>query len=396
MRRPPTAAALRAAATTYPQTYPHKLHSQHARATLREMQEKGILTLKDGHTFEGYFFGSTNATTGEAVFTTGMVGYPETLTDPSYRGQILVLTYPLVGNYGVPPSLFTTDHLSVFFESEKIHIRGLIVSEEVRAYSHREAIESLDAWMAREGVPGLSGIDTRALTRLLREKGTVQARIDPAPLRKKNAPAQKSKERDVAHPVSEVSRQEKILYPRRKKTVLLIDCGVKHNIIRSLLARNVSVIRVPWDYDFSQEHYDGICISNGPGNPEDCVPTIAHLKAALEKTKPIFGICLGNQLLALAAGARTYKLPFGHRSQNQPCREVGSKRCFITSQNHGYAVVEQTLPAEWEPWFINANDGTNEGIRHKEKPFSAVQFHPEAAPGPTDTAFLFDAFVRSL
>jgi carbamoyl-phosphate synthase small subunit len=198
------------------------------------------------------------------------------------------------------------------------------------------------------------------------------------------------------HLVAEVSTKEVRTYGSGRLRVALVDCGVKSNIIRCLLTRDTTVVRVPWDCDFTALDADGILVSNGPGDPKDCGPTIAHLRQALEAGTPVFGICLGNQLLALAAGADTYKLKFGHRGQNQPCLEEGTRRCYITSQNHGFAVDTATLPKGWAPWFRNANDGTNEGIRHLRKPFRSVQFHPEAAPGPTDTGFLFDQFLEGL
>lgn len=347
-----------------------------------------FLVLEDGTKFAGKSFGANIATSGEVVFNTGMVGYPETLTDPSYAGQILVLTYPLVGNYGVPGEI-REDGLLKFFESEKIHLRGLIVSDYSFEHSHWNAVKSLSEWLQEQNIPAMYGVDTRELTKTLRSKGVMFGNI----VVEKNAVFVKPQLQDV---VSEVSVKESIIYKKGPKKVLLVDCGAKNNIIRSLLKRNITVQRVPWNYDFSQEKYDGLFLSNGPGDPKDCQITIKNVKRALTQDKPIFGICLGSQIMALAAGADTYKLKFGHRGQNQPCVEVGTKRCYITSQNHGYAVDEKTLSKDWEPWFVNANDGTNEGIRHKTKQFFAVQFHPEAEPGPTDTEWLFDEFVKKL
>jgi len=347
------------------------------------------LVLADGSVFAGHAFGFPQAVAGEVVFNTGMVGYPEALTDPSYKGQILVLTYPLIGNYGVP-SHCSNHGLDAAFESERIQIAGLVVSEVSLHYSHWTATRSLAQWLYEQGVPALSGVDTRALTKRLRDQGSMLGKIVLG-------------EEDVAwhdpnrEPlVSLVSVREPVVYPGGKTRLVVLDCGCKHSIIRSLLARHVTVIRVPWDYDFLDEAFDGVLISNGPGDPKMCAKTITHVQRALEKGCPIFGVCLGHQLLALAAGADTYKLKFGHRSQNQPCREVGTQRGYITSQNHGYAVDERRLPPGWEPWFVNANDGTNEGIRHRSRPFMSVQFHPEAAPGPVDTNFLFDAFLGML
>jgi carbamoyl-phosphate synthase small subunit len=347
------------------------------------------LQLEDGTVFEGSAFGYPRSVAGEVVFNTGMVGYPESLTDPSYRGQILAFTYPLIGNYGIRGKS-REDGVDERFESDSIQVEGVVVSEHSRRYSHWGSEKSLDEWLEESHVPGISGIDTRRLTRHLREKGAMLGRIvfpgaevafrDP------------NKERLV----SLVSIAEPVVYERGKKRVALVDCGCKNNIIRSLLARNVTVVRVPWDYDFTQEHCDGVLISNGPGNPVRCGRTVENVRKALEQRIPLFGICLGNQILALAAGGKTYKLKFGHRSQNQPCMEVGTTKCYITSQNHGYAVDMHAMPSGWEPWFINANDNTNEGIRHRSLPFMSVQFHPEACPGPLDTAFLFDQFLDIL
>ncbi len=344
------------------------------------------LILEDGSVFSGKNFGHKGSVAGEVVFNTGMVGYPETMTDPSYTGQILVFTYPLVGNYGIP-SQQSIDNLKVYFESGKIHLKGIVITSLTREYSHWNAVQSLEQWMIENKIPGLEGVDTRALTKKLRTSGTQLGKMldvgnelpfyDPC---KENL-------------VSQVSIKEPVLYKKGKRRVLLVDTGSKNNIIRSFLDRDVSVLRVPWDYDFSDEHFDGIMLSNGPGDPTSVPETISNIKKWLTKDKPIFGICLGHQVLALAAGAQSYKLKFGHRSQNQPCILVGTKRCFITSQNHGYAIDDQTLPVDWQPWFFNANDGSNEGIKHRTKKIRSVQFHPEAMPGPVDTGFLFDEFI---
>ncbi len=347
------------------------------------------LLLEDGSVFEGRAFGFPKSVAGEVVFNTGMVGYPEALTDPSYKGQILVLTYPLIGNYGVPGN-HCANNLQLPFESERIQIAGLVVSEVSLRYSHWNATQSLAQWLYDEGVPALSGIDTRALTKRLRNKGSMLGKI----LRGgDNVPFQDPNKTNL---VSLVSVRKPVVYPGGKTRVALVDCGCKNSIIRSLLIRGVTVIRFPWDYDFLDEDFDGVVISNGPGDPQMCTETIAHVKRAMEQDFPIFGICLGHQILALAAGGDTYKLKFGHHSQNQPCIEVGTKRCYITSQNHGYAVDSSSLPQGWEPWFTNANDGTSEGVRHRTRPFMGVQFHPEAAPGPVDSQYLFDEFLRTL
>ncbi len=347
------------------------------------------LTLEDGTVFSGKSFGGEKSVAGEVVFYTGMTGYPESLTDPSYTGQILVSTYPLIGNYGVPFNQ-KENGIHRYYESHKLHITGLIVSDYSFEFSHWNAERSLSDWLKESGIPGIFGIDTRALTKILREKGSLLGKIefedeiidfyDP------------NKENLVAV----ASCTEKEVYGNGSKKVVLIDCGVKNNIIRCLLDRGTTVIRVPWDYDFSSEDFDGLFISNGPGDPAMCDITVKNIKKVIDAGKPIMGICLGNQLLARAAGAETYKLKYGHRSHNQPVLLKDTNRCFITSQNHGYAVATETLPDDWEPLFTNVNDDTNEGIRHKTKPFFSTQFHPEASSGPTDTEFLFDEFIQSI
>lgn len=352
-------------------------------------KKKGYVELEDGSRVGGYFFGSERAASGEVVFNTGMTGYPETLTDPSYRGQILVSTYPLIGNYGVPEDENSSEGVSRVFESGDIHVRGLVITDLCEVPSHARSRKTLDEWLKEHGVPGLYGVDTRALTKKLREKGVMKGWIVPEG-------EVRPVSRTEGDPVAEVSCGGRTVYRRGKKRVLLIDCGVKDRIIWNFLDRDVTVIRVPWDHDISKEAYEGLFISNGPGDPKECRMTIASIKKALADTRPIFGICLGNQLLALAAGGDTYKLKYGHRGQNQPCREVGTERCYITSQNHGYAVDETKLPKGWVPWFRNLNDGTNEGIRHERYPFFSVQFHPESTPGPTDTEFLFEKFISLL
>lgn len=355
-----------------------------------QKQKNVSLILDDGSKFSGISFGYERPTAGEVVFNTAMSGYPESLTDPSYSGQIMVLTYPLIGNYGVPARSFS-ENLSTFLESEKIHADGIIVSDYSENYSHWNATESLGEWLKQEKITGITGIDTRELTKLLREKGSMKGKIVFTD----------ENEIDFIDPnkinqVARVSTNEIITYGNGEKRVVLVDCGVKHNIIRCLLKRNVSIIRVPWDYDFNAIEYDGLFISNGPGDPDTCGITVKHIREAMKKEKPIFGICMGNQLLAKAGGANTYKLKYGHRSHNQPVRLVGTEKCFITSQNHGFAVDNNTLSDEWAPLFVNMNDGTNEGIQHKNKPFFSVQFHPEAASGPTDTEFLFDRFIEMI
>ena len=377
------------------------------------------LILSDGTVFRGRSFGYEKPVAGEVVFNTAMTGYPESLTDPSYAGQLMTLTYPLVGNYGVPPFTIEANGLATFMESEKIHAEAIIVSDYSENYSHWNAVESLADWLKREQVPGITGIDTRELTKVLREHGVMMGRIvfddamDNGEWRMDNYgevnyvdrvsckdiivyAGGESKTFPVSTPMEELDSQLSTFHSQLKK-VVLVDCGVKTNILRCLLKRGVEVIRVPWDYDFNGLQFDGLFISNGPGDPDTCDVAVQNIRCAMQNEKlPIFGICMGNQLLSKAGGAKIYKLKYGHRSHNQPVRMVGTNRCFITSQNHGYAVDNNTLGADWEPLFVNMNDGSNEGIRHKRNPWFSAQFHPEAASGPTDTEFLFDEFVKLL
>lgn len=342
---------------------------------------KAKLILKDGSEFEGESFGYEGARSGELVFSTGMVGYPESLTDPSYEGQILVATYPIIGSYGVPDKKF--------WESDRIHVSGLVVSQYIDTPSHFKSKMTLGDWLRQEKVPGLVITDTRYLTKKLRDEGAQLAKIVF------------EKDIDFVDPnlvnlASVVSVKKPIAEGTGKKTVVLIDCGVKRNITRSLLDRSVKVITVPWDYDIFtlNEKIDGVVISNGPGDPKMCDVTIETTKKIMTKKIPILGICLGNQILALAAGGDTYKMKFGHRGQNQPCIMVGTKKCYLTTQNHGFAIGR--IPKGFLPWFINANDDTNEGIVHEKLPFMSVQFHPEATPGPTDTKWIFDEFLKKI
>lgn len=357
---------------------------------------RAILILDDGSQFAGWSFGHEQGVAGEVVFNTAMTGYPESLTDPSYAGQILVMTYPLIGNYGVPPMSSGADGLPTFLESNHIHVSALIVADYSSDFSHWNAPESLGSWLKRERIPAITGIDTRRLTIKLRERGVMMGRIIIDDTEEEEITTQYG----AVNWVERVSCKDIIAYhpTTMKHRVVLVDCGVKANIIRCLLRRGIEVVRVPWDYDFNQLEFDGLFLANGPGDPELCQTTVSHIQQFLQSShiRPCMGICLGNQLLAKAAGAKTYKLKYGHRSHNQPVRQVGSNKCFVTSQNHGYAVDAKTLPSDWEELFKNMNDGSNEGIRHKTHPWLSAQFHPEACSGPVDTEFLFDEFVNLL
>ena len=366
------------------------------------MKREAKLILDDGSVFCGWSFGAETNTVGEVVFNTAMMGYPESLTDPSYAGQILVTTFPLIGNYGVPET--GGEPLPTFMESDKIHVKGLVVADYSEQYCHWNAKESLSSWLKREGIPAISGIDTRRLTKLLREHGVMRGRIVISDYSDYSDYSENSDYGSINW-VEKVSCKDIITYRPESaanncqlKRVVLVDCGVKANIIRCLIKRGVEVIRVPWDYDFNQLDFDGLFLANGPGDPEQCTKMVEHIRTFLnnKEVRPLMGICLGNQLLARAAGAKTYKLKYGHRSHNQPVQRVGSTQCFITSQNHGYAVDASTLSADWEPLFVNMNDGSNEGIRHKTNPWFSAQFHPEACSGPTDTEWMFDEFIKKL
>ncbi len=349
---------------------------------------KGKLILEDGTAFEGDFFGALNDASGEVVFNTGMVGYVESLTDPSYFGQILTLTYPLVGNYGIPDKQY--------WESKGIKVKGVIIQNHIDHPSHFESKKNLGYWLKEEGITGLCNIDTRALTRKLRDKGVMLGRIisEKSNLEKKEKIYDPNKQNVLPFVSVEVPQT----YGDGKKHIVLIDCGAKENIIKSFLKRKAKITVVPWNFNPLKIglKFDGVMISNGPGDPKQARETIAAIKDLLKSSIPTFGICLGSQLLGLAAGANTYKLTFGHRGQNQPVQDLITKKAIITSQNHGFAIDSKTLPKDWVEWFANLNDGTNEGIRHKSKPFLSVQFHPESSPGPTDAGYLFDEFMTYL
>ncbi len=358
--------------------------------------KKVTLTLDDGTQFHGSSFGYERNISAEVVFNTAMMGYPESLTDPSYAGQMLVSTFPLVGNYGVPPFTFADNGLPSFMESDKIYASAIIVSDYSEQYSHWNAHESLAQWLQREHVPGVTGIDTRQLTKTLRERGVMMGRLAIEGVAD-DADAE-AVDYEAVNWVERVSCKDIIRYNEGAgRKVVLVDCGVKANIIRCLINRGVEVIRVPWNYDYTGMDFDGLFLANGPGDPDRCVDAVEILKRQIASSRrPICGICMGNQLLAKAAGATVYKLKYGHRSHNQPVREVGTNRCYVTSQNHGYAVDASTLDKDWRELFVNMNDGSNEGIRHQTNPWFSSQFHPEACSGPVDTEFMFDRFIETL
>ncbi len=349
------------------------------------MQVKtAYLILENGNIFKGLSSISPKLhAMGELVFNTGMTGYCESLTDPSYTGQLLTFTYPLIGNYGVPKS--------EEWESQRIQVKGLIIGEGCINWSHNTGQRSLAEWLSTENIPWISSVDTRALTKIIRKQGVMQGCICLDPEQVPNF---------TSHPdvtlVQQASIPKRQNYPEGTKKIIVVDCGMKENILRCLRQSSLDIHRVPYNEDYSEEDFDGIFISNGPGDPQDCVQTVEILKKAMKKQKPIFGICLGTQILALAAGAKTYKLPFGHRGHNQPCMNLQTEQCFMTSQNHGYAIDEASIPEDWQVSYRNLNDQSVEGIFHKTLPYFAVQFHPEAAPGPTDTQWLFNQFVTQL
>ena len=367
--------------------------------------KKAVLLLEDGTFFIGHGFGESRKTSGEVVFSTSMVGYPEALTDPSYKGQILTLTYPLVGNYGVPPYDLNFG-IPLYFESDRIQVQGLVIHELCEEPYHWASTRTLNKWLSDEGIPGIYGIDTRRLTKKLRTHGVMlgilqvcetgeEPNLDNLLKEAKNIP-----DPNLTNLVKEVTVKEPAHYKvESKNTVVLIDTGVKFSILRNLLKRGINVVRVPYDFpakEILEYKPNGVVLSNGPGDPKKCVETIDCVKELAEKV-PVMGICLGNQILTLALGGDTYKMKFGHRSPNQPALDLKTNRCYITTQNHGYAVDMNCLEkSPLECWFLNANDKTVEGVKHKSKPVFAVQWHPEASPGPYDTVFLFDTFVKMM
>ncbi len=367
--------------------------------------KKAVLVLEDGTFFLGKGFGASKETSGEVVFSTSMVGYPEALTDPSYKGQVLTLTYPLVGNYGVPPYDINFG-VPLYFESDHIQVQGLVIHELCHNPYHWASTRTLDKWLSDEGIPGIYGVDTRRLTKKLRAHGVMlgilqvyEAGEEPS-LDQLLTDAKSIPDPNLTDLVRQVSVKEPVHYKvDGKHTVVLIDCGVKYGIIRNLLKRGISVVRVP--YDFSAKEVleykpSGVFLSNGPGDPKTCVKTIDCIRKLVDEV-PLMGICLGAQILTLAMGGDTYKLKYGHRSQNQPALDLKTNRCYITTQNHGYAIANESIKkTPLDAWFLNPNDKTVEGVKHKTKPVFAVQWHPEASPGPYDTEFLFDTFAKML
>ncbi|KAF0023876.1 hypothetical protein F2P81_024506 [Scophthalmus maximus] len=363
---------------------------------MEKMATTATLILEDGATFRGRLFGADVSVSGEVVFQTGMVGYPEALTDPSYRCQLLTLTYPLVGNYGVPADEEGEFGLSKWFESSKIHAAALIIGELSDSPSHWSSVKSLDQWLKEQGIPGLQGIDTRRLTKMIREKGTIMGKLVVDGTAEDSIPLDNPDHRNL---VQEVSMKEpRVFNPEGRLRITALDCGIKYNQIRCLAERGARVTVLPWDHPLDSTDFDGLFISNGPGDPQLCRATIDNLRTVVcvDRPKPVFGICLGHQLLSLVIGAKTYKMKYGNRGHNQPCIHTGTNRCFITSQNHGFAVDPETLPGDWDVLFTNANDHTNEGIVHNTHPLFSVQFHPEHMAGPTDLVGLFDVFLDAV
>ncbi|KAF9766139.1 Amino-acid acetyltransferase, mitochondrial [Fusarium sp. DS 682] len=371
-----------------------------ARATAPAASLPATLTIRDGPVFQGKAFGANANISGEAVFTTSLVGYPESMTDPSYRGQILVFTQPLIGNYGVPSAVRDEFNLLKYFESPHVQCAGIVVSDVAVNYSHWTAVESLSEWCAREGVPAISGVDTRAIVTHLREQGSSLARISIG------EEYDADEDEGFVDPgqinlVKRVTTKAPFVVesPGASLHVALIDCGVKENILRSLVSRGASVTVFPYDYPIHKvsQHFDGVFISNGPGDPTHCQATVHNLARLMETSNiPIMGICLGHQLLGLAVGARTIKLKYGNRAHNIPALDLTTGLCHITSQNHGYAIDASTLPSDFKEYFVNLNDGSNEGMLHKTRPIFSTQFHPEAKGGPMDSSYLFDKYLQNV
>ncbi|KKA29516.1 hypothetical protein TD95_001574 [Thielaviopsis punctulata] len=374
--------------------------SRAVRSTTSAKSLDATLTIKNGPVFHGKAFGANSNISGEAVFTTSLVGYPESMTDPSYRGQIIVFTQPLIGNYGVPSNERDQFNLLKYFESPHIQCAGVVVADVAEQYSHWTAVQSLSDWCASEGVPAISGVDTRAIVTYLREQGSSLARISVG--EEYDADEDESYiDPGQINLVKRVSTKAPFVVesPGARLHVALIDCGVKENILRSLVSRGASVTVFPYNYPIHKvaNNFDGVFISNGPGDPTHCQETIFNLARLMDTSPvPIMGICLGHQLLALATGAKTIKLKYGNRAHNIPALDLTTGQCHITSQNHGYAVDTTTLPSDFREYFVNLNDGSNEGMMHKTRPIFSTQFHPEAKGGPMDSSYLFDKYIQNV
>ncbi len=372
--------------------------------TLDKKYKKAYLELSNGIILEGSAIGADSCVSGEVVFNTGMLGYSEAMTDPSYLGQILVFSFCLVGNYGIPAPKGGDFFMSKGHESASIKTQGIIVSDIFDGCYHHDGGMSLEQWMTEQGVPGIAGIDTRYLVQMIRESRSLFGRIV-----NKNGKKQKTdkfdflknfKDNEYVDPskynlMPSVSTKNKVNYGKGRKKVAVVDCGVKWNILRMLSERGCEIELLPWDSDFTAADCDGWLISNGPGDPKNTGDLVERVrKEILAFDKPVLGICLGHQILALASGAKTKKLSHGHRSHNQPVFSFPEKAAFMTSQNHRYAVKKESIRPGWDLWFENANDGSVEGLKHKTKPFFSVQFHPEASSGPNDTGWIIDKFVN--
>ncbi|CAK1365251.1 Carbamoyl-phosphate synthase arginine-specific small chain [Cercospora beticola] len=394
-----TKAFIRNNATVAPETRIGSAPNAFKRST-KPSFDRATFTIRDGPIFHGKSFGAKANISGEAVFTTSLVGYPESMTDPSYRGQILVFTQPLIGNYGVPSDVRDEYGLLKYFESPNIQACGIVVADAALKYSHWTAVESLSEWCAREGVPAISGVDTRAIVTYLREQGSSLGKISVG--EEYDADEDEAfNDPSAINLVAKVSTKAPfhVPSPNGNAHVALIDCGVKENIIRSIVGRGASVTCLPWDYPIHKtaHHFDGVFISNGPGDPTHCRKTSDNLKKLMDNSNiPIMGICLGHQLLAIASGARTVKMKYGNRAHNIPALDLMTGKCHITSQNHGYAVDAGSLPSDFKEYFTNLNDGSNEGMIHKTRPIFSTQFHPEAKGGPLDSSYLFDAYLNSV
>lgn len=358
-------------------------------------KQKCSLILSTGQTFEGELIGAPIASSGELVFTTGMVGYSEAITDPSYYGQILIFTYPLIGNYGIPAKTQSPD-LPKGFESQRAQASAVIVNTESTDAYHWNSKETLDAWLKNENVPGITGLDTRHLVHILRSSSRVLGRVVPEGANKDRFEGHRFFDPDKSNLLPAVSSRSRIVMGKGKKRIALIDCGVKWNIVRKLVEFGCEVEILPWDTELDQVDCSGWLISNGPGDPMLTGDLRDRVSSLLQGKTPILGICLGHQILALAAGAKTEKMPYGHRSHNQPVFVQGEKKAYLSTQNHGFAVVRSSIPKDWKIWFLNANDDSVEGLKHKTLPFRSVQFHPEASGGPHDTSWILEEFVSEV